>query len=86
MWESVGIDQNGGGGQLPAPPQALPDPAAFAIGEELEMTRKIIALAMLMTSLALAGCKYESMSAFDNNCSGNGGMRNEALCDQHFLK
>ena len=60
--------------------------APSAIAEELEMTRKIIALTMLITGLALTGCKYESMSAFDNNCSGNGGIRNEALCDQHFLK
>lgn len=83
---SFGTGQNEGGGQLPAPAGPHGTPAAFAIGEEPEMTRKIIALAMLITGLALAGCKYESMSAFDNNCSGNGGLRNEALCDEHFLK
>jgi hypothetical protein len=67
-------------------PAARTGTAPFAIAEELEMTRKIIALTMLITGLALTGCKYESMSAFDNNCSGNGGLRNEALCEEHFLK
>ena len=50
------------------------------------MTRKIMAFAAVITALALAGCKFESMSAFDNNCSGNGGMKNQALCDEYFLK
>jgi len=50
------------------------------------MIRKIIALTVLAAGLGLTGCKYESMSAFDNNCSGNGGLRNEALCEEHFLK
>jgi hypothetical protein len=63
-----------------------PAASAFAIGEELEMTRKIMAFAAVIATLALAGCKFESMSAFDINCSGNGGMKNQALCDEHFLK
>ena len=50
------------------------------------MTRKIMTFAALITVLALSGCKFESMSAFDNNCSGNGGMTNQALCDEHFIK
>lgn len=71
------------------PPLARPErprASAFAIGEGIQMTRKIMTFTALITVLALSGCKFESMSAFDNNCSGNGGMTNQALCDEHFLK
>jgi hypothetical protein len=79
---------NDPGGSLPAPTArpGRPRAPAFAIGEGFEMTRKIMAFAALITVFALTGCKFESMSAFDNNCSGNGGMTNQALCDEHFLK
>jgi len=50
------------------------------------MRHALLALALFLSGLTLAGCKFESSSAFDNNCSGNGGIRNEGLCDQYFLK
>ncbi len=44
------------------------------------MKKTILAIAVLVTGLALSACKFESMSAFDNNCSGNGGMYYDAHC------
>jgi hypothetical protein len=45
------------------------------------MKKLILAMALLATGLGLSACKFESMGLFDNNCSGNGGIRYEAHCE-----
>ncbi len=44
------------------------------------MRRGLLAVIMLLTGLGLSACKFESMSAFDNNCSGNSGIYNDSHC------
>jgi hypothetical protein len=52
----------------------------FHFRGEITMRRSLLAIAMLVAGLGLSACKFESMSAFDNNCSGNSGIYNEAHC------
>jgi hypothetical protein len=44
------------------------------------MKKLMLVIALLLTGVGLSACKYESSSLFDNNCSGNDGIRNEAHC------
>jgi hypothetical protein len=44
------------------------------------MRRSLFAVLMLLAGLGLSACKFESMSAFDNNCSRNSGIYNESHC------
>jgi hypothetical protein len=44
------------------------------------MKKLMLAMALLFGAVGLSACKFESMGMFDNNCSGNGGIWNEAHC------
>lgn len=44
------------------------------------MKMLMLVLTLLLSGVALSACKFESMRMFDNNCSGNGGLRYEPHC------
>jgi hypothetical protein len=44
------------------------------------MRRSFLAIVLLAAGLGLGACKFESMTAFDNNCSGNSGMWYDDHC------
>lgn len=44
------------------------------------MIRSLLTIAALLGGLAAGACKYESSTWFDNNCTGNALVLNEAHC------